>query len=139
MAPAHQVYQNVFQQAREAGYPVDAANQYAALLAARYETRAERLGPGTDAYAQYQAAGPGSGVVIRNDVSPALRNHFGRLDPVIDALRKGDDGKQPGPRLSDFLSKLGGVKDEGGELSAMDADKWHVGKPFAKRLVNDAG
>ena len=40
-----------------------------------------------------------------------------------------------GPSLMQFLASKGGVEDAGGELSAMGADQWHVGKPFQPKFV----
>ncbi|KPK74242.1 MAG: hypothetical protein AMJ84_00195 [Acidithiobacillales bacterium SM23_46] len=48
------------------------------------------------------------------------------VDPYINMLREGTGPKEQdlfGTRLSEFLRKAGGVMDEGGELSAMDAGK----------------
>jgi hypothetical protein len=42
-----------------------------------------------------------------------------------------------GPSLVKFIADNGGMKDDGGELSAMDADKWHVGKPYQRKLIGD--
>jgi hypothetical protein len=44
-----------------------------------------------------------------------------------------------GPSLLEFMSSKGGVDDTGGELAAMDADKWHVGRPFRRKLVRESG
>lgn len=255
MAPAHAVYSDVFSQAREAGYTIDAAQQYASLYAARYETRAARLNEGlggddldarthalilekedrsaarqasgekrgpldialetvaspagldswsegpdgkrvyagdrgveaaleagrpdiaraiaeraqkaaendpseekaalaarlsekvgglqrprTNAFTEYQSAGEGRGVTIKRELPPELVSRFDRLDPVIDALRKGAKAADTGgPSLLDYLSRNGGLKDEGGELSSMDADKWHTAKPFRSKLVRPDG
>lgn len=41
--------------------------------------------------------------------------------------------------LIPFLANAGGLADPGGELSARDAEIWHKGRPFQKRLVRDDG
>lgn len=49
------------------------------------------------------------------------------------------------PSLSEFLAKNGGLKDEGGELTAMDAANAHINpetgkpKPFQRKLVQEDG
>lgn len=40
-----------------------------------------------------------------------------------------------GPSLLKFLADNGGVSDQGGEISAIGGDKWHVGKPFQRPLT----
>ncbi|MFN3856533.1 MAG: hypothetical protein ACK4RV_02205 [Caulobacter sp.] len=135
-SPGERVYDAVFQQAREAGYTIDAANRYAALWAARYEARATRAGG--DAWDAFSR----SRVTIRQVLGEQLQTaqKVGRTDLVIDALRRGrrQAGKR-GPSLLEFLAQRGGLNDEGGELSAMDADGWHKGKPGRRRLVNNDG
>lgn len=44
-----------------------------------------------------------------------------------------------GDSLVTFLAKRGGLTDQGGELSARDADRWHRALPFRNRLVNENG
>ncbi|MFZ4166510.1 ArdC family protein [Brevundimonas sp. NPDC058933] len=50
---------------------------------------------------------------------------------------------QPAPKppmtLLEFLSRAGGLRDDGGELRAMDAHLWHRDKPFRRRLVAVTG
>jgi hypothetical protein len=136
--PGNRVFADVLEQARQAGYADDAAKRYAALYAARYETRSDRMG--TDAWSEYQAAGTGSGVAVKQELPPELQARFDRLDAVIDDVRKGA-AKAPnqGPSLLDFVSRNGGLKDEGGELSRIDAQDWHKAKPFRSRLVREDG
>lgn len=50
------------------------------------------------------------------------------------------DKEAKGDSMLEFLAKNGGLKpNDGGELAAMDADKWHVGKPFQKKLIKENG
>lgn len=44
-----------------------------------------------------------------------------------------------GPSLLSFLAKSGGLQDQGGELSAMDAGQWHRGGPFRSKLIQPDG
>ena len=44
-----------------------------------------------------------------------------------------------GDDLTTFVSKLGGIRDDGGELVARDADRWHRDSPFRRKLVNPQG
>lgn len=73
------------------------------------------------------------------DLTPAETERT-PVDDVLDSLRSGTVSRetQP-PTLLQFLADHGGVRDEGGEMSAMDADKWHLGKPFQRKLVTDGG
>lgn len=41
--------------------------------------------------------------------------------------------------IMEFLADQGGLKDEGGELKAMDAHRWHRGKVGQRRLVHPDG
>lgn len=61
--------------------------------------------------------------------------------PLVDmaearASRPTRDGRVPS--LLEFLASRGGVRDDGGELRAMDLDRWHTEVPFRPRLVRDA-
>jgi hypothetical protein len=62
-------------------------------------------------------------------------------DAAASAVPVPDEPKPPnrGPSLLQFIAGQGGMSDDGGELAAMGADKWHVGKPFQPKLVNPAG
>jgi hypothetical protein len=42
-----------------------------------------------------------------------------------------------GKSLAKFIADGGGLKDDGGELSAMDAQRWNHGKAFQRRLIGD--
>lgn len=137
--PARLVFEDVQRQAREAGFTADASRQYAATWAARYEARAAR---NPDSYADAWAAYQASNVQIRADLPERVGEaaRLGRVDVLIDTLRR---GRQPaatgqGPSLLSFVSSQGGVVDLGGELSAMDLDRWHIGKPGKRKLVKAA-
>lgn len=133
-APGERVYQDTFRQLREAGYTLDAAKRYAALWQSRYETRGARLG--VDAYEAMQRNRP----EIRAAVPEELRRRVDRLDVMVTALRDGRKLRTgEGPSLLDFLSKQGGLRDDGGELTNLDAQTWHQGKPGKRKLVNPEG
>ena len=42
------------------------------------------------------------------------------------------------PTLAEFLA-VRGIRDEGGELSNIQADRWHKARPFQRRLVRPDG
>lgn len=44
-----------------------------------------------------------------------------------------------GDSLLQFIANNGGINDDGGEVSNMDGNLWHEGKPFQSKLVNDDG
>jgi hypothetical protein len=140
-------------QLRRAGFTGDDAEQIGTFVAARYGARG-------DDFAQspldmYKAEGIQVQRVGAPTVGPA---NYNGIDEVIDSLRRGD--KQPtdkqlyGPSLLEFLAKpdksgqpgevaqraaAGGIRDESGELAAMDADRHHIGKPGQRKLVNPNG
>lgn len=43
------------------------------------------------------------------------------------------------PTFLEWLSKQGGVQDTGGDMSYMNAQDWHKGKPFAGKLIKETG
>lgn len=61
------------------------------------------------------------------------------IDDIAAAVKDPKTPKMDGPSLLEFISKNGGVNDTGGELSALDADKWHLGKPGKGKLIKDTG
>ena len=56
-------------------------------------------------------------------------------------LRRGGAKPLPsrGPSLAEFISRGGGISDDGGELAAMGADAWHKGKPYTRKLEGQGG
>ena len=138
--PARRVYADLETQAMNAGFTPDNARQYAALYAAHYQTRAARLGQG-DAWELYQKAR----LEVRQVLPESLRAVApDQMELLLNALRKGGGkGKSQtsllGPSLLEYVSRKGGVFDEGGDLKAMGADGWHKGKPGWKKLIREAG
>lgn len=128
-APASAVYEDMFSKLRAAGYTVDTARQNAQLMAARYQTRAERLGGEQDAKSLYDSEG-----VDVQRVLPQSLEHVpvDNSDMVINALRNGS--KQPsdrelfGPSLNEAIKERGGITDAGGDLKAMGAPKGLIRK-----------
>jgi hypothetical protein len=57
----------------------------------------------------------------------------------VQAPRAPKRAPSQGDDLATFVSKLGGIRDDGGELVARDADQWHRDSPFRRKLVNPQG
>lgn len=57
----------------------------------------------------------------------------------VQAPRAPKRAPSQGDDLATFVSKLGGIRDDGGELVARDADRWHRDSPFRRKLVNPDG
>jgi hypothetical protein len=140
-SPVQQVHDDVFSQARRAGFGPDVAQQYAALYAARYEARADRLG--ADPLDLYRS----ENLTIQQDLPESLRAlPADGLDAMLANLRSNRRGPTDsalyGPSMMEFLARRGGVEDRGGDLAAMGADTWHRGKPGMPKFIRpheDAG
>lgn len=134
-APARRVYEDVLQQARTAGYSLNAARTYGDLFAARAEARAAQRG--SDAWTIYRE----SLGAITADAPSSLRPYEAadQLDTLVNAMRRGkaapSDRAVSGPSLLEFVAGRGGVTDPNGDLASMGADAWHKAQPFRKRLV----
>jgi len=61
-------------------------------------------------------------------------------DPTPPPVARGP-AKLPSRGLSmlQYVARNGGIQDQGGEITAMDGDKWHVGRPFEPRLIDPEG
>lgn len=82
---------------------------------------------------------PFSGEPIR-DPAPRGREPKDPTDEALDYLRRGERVQAgQGPSLLDWISREGGLRDDGGELSSADLDIWHKGKPFKGRAVREDG
>lgn len=58
---------------------------------------------------------------------------------AYNVLKKGLKVKvQRGPTLMEFISKNGGLREDG-ELIARDAERWHRMKPFQRKLIQEGG
>jgi hypothetical protein len=124
--PERDVFDDVFSQLRGAGHTVDAARQYAAVVAARYGARAARLGPDAgSALDLYHQAGLTVQRAVPDDLAALPVTD---TDMVLNALRQG--GKRlpstrdlMGPNLTEFVKDRGGVYDDTGDLRAMDLQR----------------
>lgn len=132
-APAQRVFDDVFAQHRAAGYTNDASRQVAALIAAHTETFGQMQG--RDAWAEYQTMP----LTVSREMPGELKARIDRIDHVIDTLRRGSKKAAQGPSLLDFISRNGGMRDDGGEFGAMDVETWHKAKPFRSRVVREDG
>lgn len=107
--------------------------------------------PGTERITQAQQAQRGVEVPLKAKAAQASPTEGlfdvagrGQFD-LIEQARKAPKTKATaaatkGPTdLLEFLRESGGMRDDGGELQAMDAHKEHIGKAFQKRLVRDGG
>lgn len=117
------------------------ADNYATLYSRAINSLAQRAGlDPTQLHEQY-----GLQVVIPlPDVLQAKAGVDTVLDPLIDRLRSGDIPTQReifGKSLIEFLRERGGVQDQGGELSARDAELWdrENRRPGERRLVSKTG
>lgn len=45
----------------------------------------------------------------------------------------------PNSSLLEYIANTGGINDTGGDFKAMDAQLWHHGKPFQKKLISENG
>jgi|GEM_PF-4016155 len=60
-------------------------------------------------------------------------------DRALDLIRRGRDVREDrGPSLMQWLERQG-LRNEGGELSAIDADVWHRAKPFRQKMIRPEG
>lgn len=83
------------------------------------------------------------GLTINRELPPILshlKNADVQLDPLLERLRAGAIPKEQeafGQPLHEFIRAMGGVQDQGGELSARDADVGNA--PFVKNLIQKLG
>ena len=83
------------------------------------------------------------GLTVQRDLPPilsSLKNADVQLDPLLERLRAGaipQEQEAFGLPLHEFLRNIGGVQDQGGELSAQDVDADRA--PFARNLIQKLG
>src|SRR5690606_34674264 len=133
-----QVYEDVLGQLLGSGVERSAAERQATLVQSVFRTLGQRTG--IDPLALYERYG----FEVRREIPEALRP-FAEvdtdLDPLIDRLRAGDIPSQTdifGESLLEMLRARGGLQDEGGELSARDAQLAR-GRVGERRLVSEDG
>jgi hypothetical protein len=116
--PVAQVRNDITGQLLAAGFDPTVVDQYAALFAARYQTRAERRGLGETAAELFKQ----QNLTITRpvpEVLATLGKQTTELDALLNRLRTGDVPKPAevfGQSLTEFLKAKGGVQDQGGEL-----------------------
>lgn len=120
--PAGQVFDEVYGQLLTS-QDEKLARQNASIVQSVYRNLAERVG--TDAYSlfqQFRINLPGA----KRDTRGAPRGVDTDVDPLLDALRSGKlptDDEIVGESLSAALVRAGGLRDSGGELAALDANR----------------
>ena len=58
-------------------------------------------------------------------------------DQALNIMRRGGRVNE-GETLMQWVARNGGIRDQGGELSALDAQLWHKGRPFQRKAVQGA-
>lgn len=132
------VSEDVLGQLLGSGVERSAAEKQATLVGKVFNSLGQRVGVNPEVlYKQY-------GLKISRSI-PEVLQPFAQadttLDPLIDRLRVGDVPTQQdifGASLLQFLRQEGGIQDDGGELSARDAQLAR-GKVGEKRLVSPEG
>ena len=122
--PTDVAYRDIYGQILSSENAPRTAEIIATLWQERLRARAERLGVAPAEIWERQR------VEIGRKLPEVLTNPnaevIAEIDADLDRLRRGDVPSQTeifGPTLAEFLMSKGGIRDEGGELSAMDADK----------------
>lgn len=138
-APREKVFTAVLGQAREAGFSVNAAKSYAELWADRYETRAERLGDGRNAFDLFEQSFAGIQQDLPDRVKPYRKGDG--LDVLINAIKTGAQRMTPRAKsLVETIVEGGGLNDDGGDIRSMGGDKVVRGGIFGrarKPLIRD--
>jgi len=104
---------------------------------------AQRAFPNVDPVVAAEKLWDQYGLTVQRDLPPILtnlKNADVQLDPLLDRLRAGAIPKEQeafGQPLHEFIRAMGGVQDQGGELSARDADVGNA--PFVKNLIQQLG
>ncbi len=117
------------------GYRPEDADAYAQALEQRYRARAEILK--ADPVELFEKD---SITIQRAGVDAPSAPAFDPMDSLLDRVRAGEipsDREARGPSLVEFLRDSGGIKDEGGDVAAMEPDAERV--PFRRNLVQEGG
>ena len=111
------IYQDIRDKLTNAGYTQDAAHTNAELIAARYATRAARLG---ETLKGDETAKIVINQVLPDNLAPVVAASPGDvgLKSVINVLR-GAVPKDNRESLADWIKAQGGIEDPGGDLAAM--------------------
>lgn len=127
-AEQNQIFSDAYGQVLSSGYNESAAETHAIAATAFFETLGQRVQE--KAIDIYRKINP----TIGRQIDPRLKQRLEAVSQFDVALNKVRSGKIPteqeafGPSIIDFITEKGGIKDEGGELAAMDADVGRVGK-----------
>lgn len=144
-----QVYENVFQALR--GLKINKTE--ADAIATIWTARANTFTAGKDMMPMdwFNRATRGNLTITRKGMAAQISTDdnlkFERIpkekDELIEylkELRRPIKGKNKiGLSLLEYIAQNGGLKESGGELKAMDADKWHREKPGRRKLVREDG
>jgi hypothetical protein len=81
------------------------------------------------------------GLTFMEDPESAARDIPVDLDAAAPASAPRGPARAPSQGLSvlRYIAKNGGITDDRGEMSARDAQTWHVGKPFMPKLIGNGG
>lgn len=127
-AEQNQIFSDAYGQVFSSGYNESAADTHAIAVTAFFETLGQRVQQ--KPIDIYRKVNP----TIGRQIDPRLKQRLEAVSQFDVALNKVRSGKIPteqeafGPSIIDFITEKGGIKDEGGELAAMDADVGRVGK-----------
>lgn len=132
---ADRVFDDVVSQLQQAGMDPDAAERNASLYRAFFAVLGQS--ENQDAWSLYQQFGLQIGRPTPDVLKPTAPS---ALDNLLDRLRAGEvpgDREIYGPSLVDWLRNQGGVRDDGGELAAMDANLSRL--PGQRNLIQPEG
>lgn len=124
--PRQKIAENVRDKLMHAGFRPDVANAYAELWAARYATRAQRLGrelTGAEGGAlEVRQVLPENLARAIQPTAPETKPDAGLLEVINIMKRKvgeRSDTAKHGPSLLDWIASKGGIEDRGGDLKSM--------------------
>lgn len=146
---SRQVYENVFQALR--GLKINKTE--ADAIATIWTARANTFTAGKDMMPMdwFNRATRGNLTITRKGVAAQISTNdnlkFERIPKenaelikyIYELRRPVKEKGKLGQTLLEFLGKRGGLKNDFGELKAMDADKWHKEKPGRPRLMREDG
>jgi len=122
-----QIYDEVFSQLRAAGRSPDVAQNEAQVWSAFWRSMGDRYGEDALDLARSM------GVRIQGPQTPEVARRRDQLDAQLNTLRaQGAKALRPsGVGVLDFVKSLGGVRDRGGDVEALDVPKGVIGESRA--------
>lgn len=79
---------------------------------------------------------PTENIVVNENNKPQVAQNPAKLYKNPKRVAAGVSNRRYQPKtFLQWIGERGGIYDDGGELKAMGLDKWHVGKPFAKKII----